>query len=364
MSGASALMSRDRALHQIRDEMRVAAVDVREVGDRESAFHALSIERKSKQPGVRHDWYRGLRWHWKRLISRHIRVKELHASSTRRSSSTPRSSITTEYRGSTSPIRSCSQRAEDGRVIEAFTPDFYLPEQDLYLEVTVMKQSLVTRKNRKLRKLRELYPDVQDQAVLRARLREDRVALRPAQGVVSSRPETDADRRGVPRRGGDRRARARARRRDRAGLRRPRAAARRVAQGLRPVRHRPLAGDADRPRARLRRALGLRLGRARRARADPLPQGSRPRDRRPRRGHRRRGRRHRADAQLPLPDASRCGSPSRSSPRCSSTGPTGGSSTTCRSATSASPSPTSSSPATASISTSAGATCPTCTWSN
>ena len=52
--------------------------------------------------------------------------------------------------------------AEDaaGRVTEAFTPDFYLPEQDLYVEITVMKQTLVTRKNRKLRKLRERYPDV------------------------------------------------------------------------------------------------------------------------------------------------------------------------------------------------------------
>ncbi len=49
---------------------------------------------------------------------------------------------------------------EEGRVVEAFTPDFYLPEQDLYLEVTVMKQSLVTRKNRKLRKLRERYPHI------------------------------------------------------------------------------------------------------------------------------------------------------------------------------------------------------------
>jgi hypothetical protein len=49
---------------------------------------------------------------------------------------------------------------DEGRVVEAFTPDFYLPDQDLYLEVTVMKQSLVTRKNRKLRKLRERYPDV------------------------------------------------------------------------------------------------------------------------------------------------------------------------------------------------------------
>ena len=49
---------------------------------------------------------------------------------------------------------------ENGRVLEAFTPDFYLPEQDLYVEITAMKQSLVTRKNRKLRKLRALYPDV------------------------------------------------------------------------------------------------------------------------------------------------------------------------------------------------------------
>ena len=52
------------------------------------------------------------------------------------------------------------ERDEEGRVTEAFSPDFYLPDQDLYLEVTVMKQSLVTRKNRKLRKLRALYPDV------------------------------------------------------------------------------------------------------------------------------------------------------------------------------------------------------------
>ena len=52
------------------------------------------------------------------------------------------------------------ERDAEGKVIEAFTPDFYLPEQDLYLEVTVMKQSLVTRKNRKLRRLRDLYPDV------------------------------------------------------------------------------------------------------------------------------------------------------------------------------------------------------------
>src|SRR5213082_1026694 len=49
---------------------------------------------------------------------------------------------------------------ETGRVLEAFSPDFYLPDQDLYIEITVMKQSLVTRKNRKLRKLREQYPEI------------------------------------------------------------------------------------------------------------------------------------------------------------------------------------------------------------
>ncbi len=49
---------------------------------------------------------------------------------------------------------------ETGRVTEAFTPDFYLPDLDLYLELTVLKQSLVTDKNRKIRRFRELHPDV------------------------------------------------------------------------------------------------------------------------------------------------------------------------------------------------------------
>jgi cytidylate kinase len=48
----------------------------------------------------------------------------------------------------------------EGRVTEAFTPDFYLPDFDLYVELTTMKQSLVTRKNRKIRRLRQLYPGV------------------------------------------------------------------------------------------------------------------------------------------------------------------------------------------------------------
>ncbi len=48
----------------------------------------------------------------------------------------------------------------EGRLLECFTPDFYLPELDLYVELTTLKQSLVTRKNRKLRHLRELYPEI------------------------------------------------------------------------------------------------------------------------------------------------------------------------------------------------------------
>jgi hypothetical protein len=44
--------------------------------------------------------------------------------------------------------------------LEMFTPDFYLPEFDLYVELTTMKQSLVTRKNRKVKLLKQIYPEV------------------------------------------------------------------------------------------------------------------------------------------------------------------------------------------------------------
>jgi hypothetical protein len=48
----------------------------------------------------------------------------------------------------------------DGEVLESFAPDFYLPDLDLYVELTTLRQKLVRKKNRKLRRLRELYPDV------------------------------------------------------------------------------------------------------------------------------------------------------------------------------------------------------------
>ena len=61
-----------------------------------------------------------------------------------------------EYEPRTFPLR----YDPTGRIVESFTPDFYLPEVDLFIELTTLKQSLVTRKNRKLRQLRELYPEV------------------------------------------------------------------------------------------------------------------------------------------------------------------------------------------------------------
>lgn len=48
----------------------------------------------------------------------------------------------------------------DGSVVESFSPDFYLPDLDIYLEMTTLRQRLVRKKNRKLRRLRELYPDI------------------------------------------------------------------------------------------------------------------------------------------------------------------------------------------------------------
>jgi len=52
-------------------------------------------------------------------------------------------------------------RDREGRASQAFTPDFYLPAYDVYIEITTLNQKLVTKKNRKARRLRELHPEVQ-----------------------------------------------------------------------------------------------------------------------------------------------------------------------------------------------------------
>ena len=56
--------------------------------------------------------------------------------------------------------RSFPLQWKNGSIAEMFTPDFYLPELDLYVELTTLKQKLITEKNRKIRCLRELYPEI------------------------------------------------------------------------------------------------------------------------------------------------------------------------------------------------------------
>ena len=51
-------------------------------------------------------------------------------------------------------------RDREGQPVQAFTPDFYLPAYDLYIEITTLNQKLVTKKNRKVRRLRERYPEI------------------------------------------------------------------------------------------------------------------------------------------------------------------------------------------------------------
>jgi hypoxanthine phosphoribosyltransferase len=52
------------------------------------------------------------------------------------------------------------ERDREGRPAQAFAPDFYLPAYDLYIEITTLNQRLVTKKNKKARRLRELHPEV------------------------------------------------------------------------------------------------------------------------------------------------------------------------------------------------------------
>lgn len=59
----------------------------------------------------------------------------------------------------------------DGNVTEAFSPDFYLPQQNLYIELTTLRPRLNTRKNRKIRRLKQLYPDINIKLLKRRDLR-------------------------------------------------------------------------------------------------------------------------------------------------------------------------------------------------
>ena len=52
------------------------------------------------------------------------------------------------------------RRYPDGNIKEAFTPDFYLPAQDLYVELTTLDRSLMNTKRQKIRRLRKIYPEI------------------------------------------------------------------------------------------------------------------------------------------------------------------------------------------------------------
>jgi hypoxanthine phosphoribosyltransferase len=79
------------------------------------------------------------------------------------------------------------RRDERGRPLEAFTPDFYLPDLDLYLEVTTVRADQNSRKRRKLRLLAEIHPGVK----VRLFVRRDVEALAARLGIVLD-PELDA----------------------------------------------------------------------------------------------------------------------------------------------------------------------------
>lgn len=61
---------------------------------------------------------------------------------------------------------------DEGNVKEAFSPDFYLPDEDLFVELTTMRPKLITKKNRKIRRLQELHPEVNVKLFKRSDLRD------------------------------------------------------------------------------------------------------------------------------------------------------------------------------------------------
>ena len=77
-------------------------------------------------------------------------------------------SIEWEYEPRTFPLEWDAQ----GNVTEGFTPDFYLPSQDLYIELTTLRPKLVTYKNRRLRRMQELYPEIRIKLMKRREMRD------------------------------------------------------------------------------------------------------------------------------------------------------------------------------------------------
>jgi hypothetical protein len=75
--------------------------------------------------------------------------------------------IAWEYEPRTFPL----EWDENGKVTLAFAPDFFLPEQNLFVELTVLRPKLTLKKNRKIRLMHELYPEVNIKLFKRRELR-------------------------------------------------------------------------------------------------------------------------------------------------------------------------------------------------
>ena len=73
-----------------------------------------------------------------------------------------------EYEPRTFPL----EWDEQGNVLEAFSPDFYLPQQDLYVELTTLRPQLASYKNRRMRKMKELYPNINIKLFKRREMRD------------------------------------------------------------------------------------------------------------------------------------------------------------------------------------------------
>lgn len=72
-----------------------------------------------------------------------------------------------EYEPRTFPL----EWDDQGNVVVAFTPDFFLPQQNLYIELTTLRPKLTLKKNRKMKRIRELYPDINIKIYKRRELR-------------------------------------------------------------------------------------------------------------------------------------------------------------------------------------------------
>jgi hypothetical protein len=76
--------------------------------------------------------------------------------------------ISWEYEPRTFPL----EWDQQGNPSIAFTPDFYLPDQDLYIELTTLRPKLSTHKNRKLRLMKTLYPEINIKLFKRKEMRD------------------------------------------------------------------------------------------------------------------------------------------------------------------------------------------------